>query len=74
MTYTPWDALVRSKARQVKVIKDLSGGVLKVGDIVYAFRKFQVFKPDPDGPTPPVAVAKIGISSLTFDEYFEEMP
>jgi len=62
-----------SQTKKMKLRKDMIGGLLKQGTIVYAFHGIKIFVPDPghEAEPPELRVADVPIDKQLYDSFLE---
>lgn len=71
MRYEPFPEDVRSNCKKMRLKKDLIGGRIKAGTIIFTYHKFRIYVPKPGSGDPPKEAARFEFGTEMYDSYFE---
>jgi hypothetical protein len=69
--YDPFPSDVRSQCKKMTLKKDLIGGRIKAGTVIWAYHKFRIYVPKPDAGAEPKEAARFEFDGQLFDDFFE---
>ncbi len=70
MRYEPFNEDVRTQCRKMRLTKDIIGGLVKKGTIIWTYHKFRIYIPKDPKEKVPTEVARYEFDGQLFDHYF----